>query len=224
MTPTQEGREADGPEPEGRGERLATWLEGLGLVPHLATAGLPTVERDAAGRAVWTDPSTDEPLSDERLEDLEQLLRQQGSDPRYAVPVPLLQLARLARVREELLASRWYTYESLAELRGTSVNATRFAVVKAAGDNRLLLVVDHQRSLVPAFQLDDVGHPREDLAPVLRPLLAAGMDPWRAWGWLTQPAALLGGQVPERAAADPDLHAVVSHAAVRLAERVADRS
>ena len=209
---------------EGRGERLATWLEGLGLVPHLSAAGLPMVVRGDGGRAVWTDPATGEELTDERVAELETMLREQGSDPRHGVPVGLVQIARQARVREELLASPWFTYETLADLRGTTVNATRFAVVKAASEHRLLVVAEGERSLVPAFQLDAAGQIRPDLAPVLRPLLAAGMDPWRAWGWLTQPAALLGGGVPEQAAADPDLHEVAAHAAVRLAERVADRS
>ena len=220
MTSTDGGAETSG-EP---GERLAAWLDGLELLPHLATAGLPSVVRDDQGRAVWTDPATGEELGDERLAELEAMLREQGSDPRHGVPVGLLQIARQARVREELLTRPWFTYESLAELRGTSVNATRFAVVKAAGEHHLLVVAEGERSLVPAFQLDEAGQPRADLAPVLRPLLAAGMDPWRAWGWLTQPAALLGGRVPEQAAADPDLHDVAAHAAVRLAERVADRS
>ena len=33
------------------GERLAGWLEGLGLDAHLAEAGLPAYERDEHGRA-----------------------------------------------------------------------------------------------------------------------------------------------------------------------------
>ena len=73
---------------------------------------------------------------------------------------------------------------------------------------------------MPAFQLTADGEPRPDLAPVLEPLLAARMDPWRAWAWLTQPAALLGGQVPERAAADPETADLAAVAAARLAERV----
>ena len=41
--------------------------------------------------------------------------------------------------------------------------------------------------------------------------------PWRGWGWVTQPAALLGGQVPAEAAADPETAQVAAHAARRLA-------
>lgn len=203
----------------GRGERLATWLEGLGLAEHLPAAGLPVLDRDADGRAVWTDPGTRRPMTDDQLAELERLLRQDGSEPEHAVPVSLVQLARRARVREQLLASPWFSYETLAAVRGATVDATRFSVHKAASAHRLLLVAADERTLVPAFQLTDVGEARPELVPVLEPLLAAGTDPWHVWAWLTQPAALLGGQVPERAAADPEEAAVVLHAAIRLAER-----
>lgn len=203
------------------GERLASWLEGLHLATALAEAGLPTFERDAHGRAVWSDPGTGGPITLDRLEELDRLLHSEGSDPEHAVPVPLVLIARQARLRGELLASPWFTYETLAELRGATIEATRFAVHKAAQDHRLLVVAADERTLVPAFQLTDEGEPRPELAAVLEPLLAARMDPWRAWAWLTQPAGLLGGQVPERAAADPATADLVAHAAVRLAERVA---
>lgn len=203
------------------GDRLASWIEGLGLAPHLAEAGLPTFERDAQGRSVWTDPGTGNALTDDQLESLDALLHSDGDDPRHAVPVSLLLIARQARLRSELLAGAWFTYETLAELRGASVDATRFAIHKAAATNRLLVVTADQRVLVPAFQLTAEGELRPDLAGVLEPLLAAGMDPWRVWAWLTQPVLLLGGLVPERAAADAETADVVRHAAVRLAERAA---
>lgn len=214
MDPVDDGRHE-------LGERLATWIEGLGLAPHLAEAGLPTFHRDPDGRAVWTDPGTGGSLTGEQLDDLDRVLHHEGTDPDHAVPVPLLVIARHARLRTELLASPWFTYETLAELRGASVNGTRFAVHKDASTHRLLVVAADVRTVVPAFQLTATGELRPDLAPVLQPLLAAGMDPWRAWAWLTQPAALLGGLVPEQAAADEATAALVVHAAVRLAERVA---
>jgi hypothetical protein len=206
-------------ETDDRGEQLARWLEGLGLADHLAAAGLPVLDRDAEGRAVWTDPGTRRPMTDEQLAELERLLRQDGSEPEHAVPVSLVQLARRARVREALLASPWHTYETLAGVRGATVEATRFAVHKAASLHRLLVVTAEERTLVPAFQLTDAGEVRPELVPVLEPLLAVRPDPWQAWGWLTQPAALLGGLVPERVAGDPEHADVVRHAAVRLAER-----
>ena len=204
-----------------RGERLAAWLEELGLAEQLGAAGLPTFARGADGRAAWSDPGTGAPLTAEQLADLEGLLRSEGSDPRHAVPVELVRLARRARVRAELLTEPWFTYETLGALRGTSVDATRFAVHKAYAEHRMLLVAADERTLVPGFQLDAGGAVRDELVPVLRPLLDARMDPWDAWSWLTRPAALLGGLVPERAAADPEEGDLVRHAAVRLAERVA---
>ncbi|KQY57285.1 hypothetical protein [Nocardioides sp. Root140] len=203
------------------GERLAAWLEGLGLADQLAEAGLPTFTRDADGTATWTDPATGEPMTSEQLEGLDALLHNDGTDPAHAVPVALVMLARKARVRAELVASHTHTYETLATLRGTTVNATRFAVHKAAADHALLVIADEGRTLVPAFQLGADGALRAELAPVIRPLLAAGMDPWNAWAWLTQPAGLLGGAVPEQAAADPEEADLVAHAACRLAERAA---
>ncbi|MBB3045286.1 hypothetical protein KM427_23370 [Nocardioides sp. LMS-CY] len=192
------------------GDRLATWLEDLGLAAHLGEAGLPTFTRDPSGLAVWTEP--------DRLDELDRLLHSVGSEPEHAVPVGLVVLARQARLRTELLASPWFTYDTLAEVRGASVDATRYAVHKAAQTHRLLVVPVEERTIVPAFQLLPDGELRPDLAPVLEPLLAARMDPWRAWAWLTQPAALTLGQAPERAVTDPDLTDLVLHAAVRLAE------
>lgn len=207
--------------PDGdRGERLAAWLEQLHLDAHLADAGLPTFERTPDGRVVWTDPRTGDRLDDDQLAQVEALLRSEGDEPQHAVPVPLVQLARRARVRAELLASPCHTYASLAQLRGASTDATRFAVHKAAAAHRLLVVAADERTLVPAFQLTDDGEVRPELLPALEPLLAARLDPWRAWAWLTQPAALLGGLVPEQAAAHEEHRDLVLHAAVRLAERV----
>lgn len=202
-----------------RGERLATWLEELGLVAHLGDAGLPALTRDDEGRAVWTDQSTEQTLDADQLEALDSLLHAEGSDPAYAVPVSLIQLARKARVRGDLLASHWFTYETLADLRGASLNATRFAVHRASEDAKLLLVANGDSTLIPAFQFTATGEPRAELAPLLTALLSAGMDPWSAWTWLTQPAALLGGLVPHLAAAESDTADLARHAAVRLAER-----
>jgi len=202
-------------------ERLAGWIERLGLEGQLAEAGLPTLSRTAEGRALWIDPRAGTPLTPSQLEDLDAVLHRQGSEPEHAVPVALLVLARQARLREELLGTPSFTYETLAGLRGATVEATRFAVHKAAATHRLLVVPAGERSLVPAFQLTADGEVRPDLAPVLEPLLAARMDPWRLWVWLTQPAALLGGLVPERAVADDETADLVRHAAVRLAEQVA---
>jgi hypothetical protein len=194
------------------GERLATWLDRLGLADHLAGASLPTFTRDAEARAVWTEP--------DRLEELDRLLRSEGSEPEHAVPVGLVLIARQAQLRAALLETPWFTYETLAELRGASVDATRYAVHKTEQTHRLVVVTVDGRAVVPGFQLTDDGEIRPDIAPLLEPLLAARMDPWRAWAWLTQPAALTFGRAPEEAVTDPEMTDLVLHAAVRLAERV----
>jgi hypothetical protein len=201
------------------GDRLAQWLEGLGLADQLAAAGLPSFERDLGGVARWRDPGTGLPLTAEQLADLDRVLHQDGDEPAHAVPLALVQLRRKAQVRAALLASAWHGYASLAEVRGASENATRFAVHKAAERHALLVVQHEGATLVPAFQLTEDGELRPELGPVLEPLLAARIDPWQVWSWLTQPAGLLGGQVPHEAARDPEEAAIVRHAAVRLAER-----
>lgn len=201
------------------GQQLAEWLEGLGLAGQLEAAGLPTYVRDEAGRVRWIDPGTGEPLTRKQLGELDGLLHEEGAEPEHAVPVALVQLARQARVRAALLASPWHTYATLAEVRGATVETTRFAVHKAGGTHRLLVVPVEERAIVPAFQLDADGEVRPELVAVLEPLLAAGTDPWQVWSWLTQPAALLGGLVPEQAVTDPAEAGMVLHAAVRLAER-----
>ena len=201
-------------------DRLADWLGGLGLLDSLEDAGLPKLIRGADGRAHWQVRATGEPLTDAEVEALEAQLRQQGEAPEHAVPLALVLLARRARVRKELLGTLTHDYASLAEVRGISVNAARFQVAKSSSAHELLVVVSGADTLVPAFQLDAAGEVREELRPVLRALLGAGMDPWNAWAWLTQPAGLLGGDVPERLASDPEEAPLVVHAAKRLADRV----
>ena len=104
-------------------------------------------------------------------------------------------------------------------MRGVSENAARFALHKAAERRAVLLVQHEGATLVPTFQLDDTGQVRSELLAVLETLLASGLDPWRAWIWLTTPAGLLGGAVPHEAAGDPEELPVVQRAAVALAER-----
>lgn len=202
-----------------RGERLAAWLEELGLAGQLEAAGLPTYRRRADGSVTWTEPGSDAPVSCERLEQLDELLHAEGDDPAYAVPVGLVALRRQARVRAALLDGGWVSYAGVADRRGVSENAARFAVHRAHERDALLLVQFEGRTLVPTFQLDDAGEVRPELLAVLEPLLAAGTDPWLVWSWLTTPAALLGGAVPHEAARDAEERTLVEHAALRLAER-----
>lgn len=201
-------------------ERLASWLESLGLHQHLAEAGLPTMVRDCHGRATWRDPGTGEPLTSEQLTQLDTLLHDQGDEPARGVPVTLVQLRRKAQVRATLTASPWHTYESLADLRGATVSATRFAVHKASNAGELLVVPrgEGEESIVPAFQLDATGVTRPELVPVLQALAGPTVDAWATWAWLTQPVALLGGGIPADLASDPAEAPVVLRAAQALAK------
>ena len=200
------------------GAQLAEWLEHLGLADQLASAGLPTYDRGRDG-VTWRDPATGEPLDDERLGELDALLRSIGDDPDHAVPVELVRLRRESRARAALLDGGWLDYAEVGRLRGVSENAARFALHKAAERRAVLLVQNEGATLVPAFQLDADGQVRDELLTVLEPLLAAPIDPWRVWIWLTSPAALLGGAVPHEAARDPEELPLVQRAAVALAER-----
>lgn len=204
---------------EGAAERLAAWLDGLGLVEQLEAEGMLRLQRDPSGGVVWLDAGTGAPLQSDELDRVERLFRSHGEDPTHGVPVPLVQAAHLARVRRELLASDWLTYDSLAELRGTSPEATRFAVTRAVSEHRLLAVPSEVALLVPAFQLDPTGSTRPELLPLLEPLLASGLDTWRIWAWLTRPAALLGGLVPAEAATAAETAEDAAAAARALATR-----
>lgn len=200
------------------GEQLAGWLERLGLADQLAPAGLPTYERDAEG-TTWRDPATGEPLSEDQLAELDALLRSVGDDPSHAVPVSLVRLRREGQARAALLDGGWVGYAEVGRRRSTSENSARFALHKAAERRAVLLVQHDGATLVPTFQLDAEGQVRDELLTVLEPLIAAGVDPWRAWIWLTSPAGLLGGAVPHEAARDPEELPLVQRAAVALAER-----
>ncbi len=135
----------------------------------------------------WHDPATGEPLSDDRLAELDAALRSVGDDPTHAVPVELVRLRRESRARAALLADGWVDYAAVGRLRGVSENAARFALHKAAERRAVLLVPHDGATLVPSFQLDPQGQVRDELLTVLEPLMAAGVDPWRAWIWLTAP-------------------------------------
>ena len=199
--------------------RLASWLEGLGLADQLGPAGLPTYARSATGAVEWHDAVTGEPLTAARLAELDQLLRSVGDNPAHAVPVALVRLRRESRLRESLLDGGWCSYAEVGRLRGVSENSARFAVHKAAERRAILLVQHEGETLVPSFQLDADGQVRTELLVVLEPLLASGVDPWRAWIWLTTPAALLSGAIPHEAARDPEELALVQHAAIAVGER-----
>jgi hypothetical protein len=77
------------------------------------------------------------------------------------------------------------------------------------------VATDDRSIVVPAFQVTVTGDPRPELVPLLEAIFASGLDGWTCWAWLTNPANVLAGAVPEQpAATDP---AGARAAAIRLA-------
>lgn len=133
-------------------------------------------------------------------------------------PASVEQARRMADLRQALLATPAYSYETLGEVRGdTRASTTRTWVSRMRDRGRLFTVRSDGRTAIPAFQLTERGEPRAELADVLRKLLKAGVDGWPLWIWLTSPTPLLSGEVPaETVASDPER---VQKAAARFAAR-----
>ncbi|WP_431241016.1 hypothetical protein ACQ86B_28325 (plasmid) [Mycolicibacterium aichiense] len=116
-------------------------------------------------------------------------------------PASLAQAQRLAMHRDALLATPVLTHASLRELRGDSrESSTRTSLSRRKDAHEVFTITHHGRTLVPAFQLDDHGEPRAELRPILEALVGGGVQGWSLWTWLTTPASLLSGAVPERLA------------------------
>jgi len=132
-------------------------------------------------------------------------------------PASLRQAHRLATRRNALLTTPAFTFETLAELRGEKPGATRTWFSRRRTEHRVFSVPHRGRTVIPAFQLTEDGDLRDDLADVLRPLLAAELDGWAVWSWMTQPTSFLSGGVPEVVAASAPARAAT--AARRFAAR-----
>lgn len=135
-------------------------------------------------------------------------------------PATLAQAQRLATHRDALLATPVFTHETLRALRGDAKASSTRAWLARRRDNHEVFTVTHNgRTLIPAFQLDELGQPRPELQPVLEALSGAGITGWPRWTWLTSPTALLSGEIPEQLARrDP---ARVLRAARRFASNAA---
>jgi len=116
-------------------------------------------------------------------------------------PASLSQAQRLATHRDTLLGTPVLTHASLRDLRGDAKESTTRTWLSRRRDAHALFTVSHNgRTLLPEFQLDDSGEPRPELQPILDALLSAGVTGWTLWTWLSAPAALLSGEIPERLA------------------------
>jgi hypothetical protein len=107
----------------------------------------------------------------------------------------------LAAHRNALLATPFHTYASLSEQRGDSSESNTRTWVARRRHSRKLFTVDHEgRTLIPAFQFDEHGELRAELAPMLSALADGGVQGWSLWTWLTTPTSYLSGEIPERVA------------------------
>lgn len=133
-------------------------------------------------------------------------------------PAAVEQARRLSEMRQTLLSTPAYTYETLGEVRGDERGSTtRTWVSRMRKQGRLFTVRLDGRTIIPAFQLGDTGEPRAQLRSVLESLLAAGVDGWALWTWLTNPTPLLSGATPvDLVEGDEDR---VARAASRFAAR-----
>lgn len=131
-------------------------------------------------------------------------------------PASVEQARRLADHRRKLLSTPTHTIPTLGELqRKKSASATRTWVSRKRDNRQLFTVTVDGHVLIPAFQLNDDGSPRRELAPIMKTLVDAGVDGWSLWTWLTEGTPLLSGGVPEQlAATDPER---VMRAAARYA-------
>jgi hypothetical protein len=116
-------------------------------------------------------------------------------------PATLAQARRLASQRDALLATPVLTYDTLRLVRGdTKESSSRTWFTRRRAERAVFAVTHNGRTLIPAFQLDQFGRPRPELAPMLNVLRSGGIDGWQLWTWLTNPTSLLSGQTPETVA------------------------
>lgn len=115
----------------------------------------------------------------------------------------LSQSKRLATYRNALLATPFHTYRSLSEQRDSSESNTRTWFARGRQAHKLFTVHHDGRTLIPAFQFDEHGKLRPELALILAALAQGGVRDWSLWTWLTSPTSF-SGEVPERiATTDP---------------------
>lgn len=116
-------------------------------------------------------------------------------------PATVAQAQRLAGHRDALLATPAFTHDTLRALRGDATASSTRTWLTRRRDNHEVFTLTHQgRTVIPAFQLDELGGARPELQPILTALAKADIGGWPLWTWLTSPTALLSGEIPERLA------------------------
>jgi len=100
-------------------------------------------------------------------------------------------------LQARLLESAVLDLEALRSQRRDPNTAATADWARAQGSAALVLA-DAGGPVYPTFQFTDTGDLRPELAPHVAVLQDAGLSPWKIWEWLTEPAALLSGDIPEQ--------------------------
>lgn len=107
-------------------------------------------------------------------------------------PAPLLdeaavEQARLVRMARDHLATteRSVDYRGLSSGRVSTELAARQWVKRQRDANRLFVVEHGNRTLVPAFQLDEAFDLEPFVSPAVSRLIEFGMNGWAIWQWFT---------------------------------------
>lgn len=134
-------------------------------------------------------------------------------------PPSVIQVQRGAEHRRDLLASGYFTHETLGLVRDARLaSSTRTWVSRQRAAHRLVTVSHQKQTVIPAFLFTADGAPRGELQPLIAELDTAGIAPWQAWTWLVSTTPLLSGCIPEQVArVDPGRARTAAH---RFAERL----
>ncbi len=112
---------------------------------------------------------------------------------------PLVHAAeRRAALRTWLLSTGYFTFDTLAELRNSSINGARAYAARERSANRLFTVKCGARTCIPAFLIDGGGRRVSQVCRAVEILRPLGLDGWALWGWLAAPSGWLSGEVPAK--------------------------
>ncbi len=95
--------------------------------------------------------------------------------------------ARLTRLARDYLATEEPSidYDGLAAGRLSTVLAARQWVKRQRAAQRVVIVEHGGRTLIPAFQLDEVFDLNTATTPTIEALTQFGMSGWAMWQWFT---------------------------------------
>lgn len=131
----------------------------------------------------------------DRVEDRE--LRLAASDADHTQVASLLPgIADATEIRSILLTTDCVDVAELARIAGQTVRQIRDRLGSERSEERLIVLADTDRELVPRFQLDHAGQTRDAVGAV-NSILKGGSDPWAALSWWLRPnGRLANGETP----------------------------